>query len=463
MYFSLKQDYKIRKAERGILLYTLNELGDIQDQKMIHPNSAILLALLDGERKLEDLNNTIAYLFNLSESEVDALLKKFLDEWKPYLCEVDPQSRDRINKYDPRSFVMNAKTVDLTHYRLSTPINLVFIVTDRCSRKCIYCYGEQEFAPERIPLSFERIKEILKEASELGVTNIIFSGEPFKRQDILAVIEETISEGIIPLLSTKEYLSNYTVEKLRDIGLTRIQLSIDSAVPEIADFLTGSNGYFLRMAELIDCLQEHNIEVTINTVATPYNVYTIPHLARWLLGKNIRKIRISQYGRSIYRHSDDLFLSEDHVKWLKPYIAEIEQEYPKAEIKFASYFSEITDSETRINKFLSRPRCMAGKYAIVINPDGAVTICEQLPSTQEFIVGDLSHQSIMEVWNSPRLKNLIYPPKEAFQGTGCYFCKHYDQCIINTGRCIRDTLKAYGTIYTVDPRCPKSSTSVRLF
>lgn len=463
MYFCLKPDYQLRRAEKNIVLFKLDKLGYLGEQKLLHPNIAILLALLNGERTWEDVKVTARYLFDLSPDEVDALIEKFLAEWKPYLSEVTPQNQGKVRHYDPRNFVIDAKEVDLSHYRLSAPINLGYVVTDRCSRKCIYCYGEQEFAPKRGLLPFERIKEIIEEASKLEVANFSFSGEPFIRKDIVDIVGEIISKGIIPLLSTKEYLSDDTVEKLHDIGLKRIQLSIDSSVPEITDFLTGSEGYFLEMAKLIDRLQKNDIEVTTNTVVTSYNAYTIPYLVKWLLGKNIRTIRISQYGRSLYRHTDDLFLSKEQVNWIKPHIIEIAQKFPEVEINLSSYFSEETDFERRLQKFLSRSICTAGKSGMVINPDGTVIICEQLPSTQEFIVGDLAHQSILEVWNSPRLKNLIYPLKESFRGTDCHDCDHYEQCVLAKGRCIRDTLKAYDTIYAVDPNCPKSSTSVRLF
>jgi radical SAM protein with 4Fe4S-binding SPASM domain len=463
MCFSLKPEYQLRRAERSIVLFKLDELGYLGEQRLVHPNIAILLALLNGQRTWVEVKKTANFIFNLSEPKFDSVLEKFLDEWKPYLYEVTPQNKGRVKQYDPRNFVMDAKEVDLSHYRLCAPINLGYIVADRCSRKCIYCYGEQEFAPKRGLLPFERIKEIIEEASKLEVANFSFSGEPFIRKDIVDIVGEIISKGMIPLLSTKEYLSEDTVEKLNDIGLKRIQLSIDSSVPEIADFLTRSEGYFSEMTKLIDRLQKNDIEVTTNTVVTSYNAYIIPHLVKWLLEKNIRTIRISQYGRSLYRHTDDLFLSKEQVNWIKPHIIEIAQKFPEARISFATYFVENTDSETRLNKFLNRPRCTAGKSGFIINPDGTVIVCEQLPSTQEFIVGDLAQQSIMEVWNSPRLKNFLYPSKESFQGTDCYTCEHYDQCVLTMGKCIRDTLKAYGTIYAVDPNCPTASASVRLF
>lgn len=99
----------------------------------------------------------------------------------------------------------------------------------------------------------------------------------------------------------------------------------------------------------------------------------------------------------------------------------------------------------------------------MILPDGKVVPCEQLPSSSEFVVGDLNSQTIQEVWNSSALKRLIYPSKEMFMGVECGNCAEFERCVLRLGRCIRETFKAYGNVYSVDPNCPKASPPVRLF
>ncbi|MGQ9707985.1 MAG: SPASM domain-containing protein [bacterium] len=48
--------------------------------------------------------------------------------------------------------------------------------------------------------------------------------------------------------------------------------------------------------------------------------------------------------------------------------------------------------------------------------NGKVTICEQL-TQDDFVVGDLNHQSINDVWNSERILKFRFPPREFFQRT----------------------------------------------
>lgn len=78
----------------------------------------------------------------------------------------------------------------------------------------------------------------------------------------------------------------------------------------MADFLTGSEGFFDQAIQTIRHLQEVGIEVSAKTVVTSFNVDRIPKLCEFLVGLlGIKTTRITGYGRSIYRHSDELFAS----------------------------------------------------------------------------------------------------------------------------------------------------------
>ncbi|MFH1547301.1 MAG: radical SAM protein, partial [bacterium] len=283
------------------------------------------------------------------------------------------------------------------------------------------------------------------------------------RPDFPDILELVISANIIPIVSTKEFLSEATVSRLHEIGLTTIQLSIDSLIPEIADFLTGSNDYFSQISKTMDRLLKNNIKVTTNTVVTSYNFSHIPELVLFLVQKGVVTIHLSQYARSLYRHRDDLFLSKEDKIWLTNKINDIKDQHPECDIQFPRLLREFENPGEELQRHLSRPPCPAGKSSFVILPDGKVIPCEQLPSIPEFIIGDLNKQSIQEIWNSPALKEFIYPSKEAFMNTECGSCDEFEHCIFRLGRCIRETYKAYGNIYSVDPNCPKAFSPMRLF
>jgi len=43
---------------------------------------------------------------------------------------------------------------------------------------------------------------------------------------------------------------------------------------------------------------------------------------------------------------------------------------------------------------------------MMICADGKVLPCEQMPETEEYFCGDISHQSIQEVWDGNHLREL---------------------------------------------------------
>ena len=246
------------------------------------------------------------------------------------------------------------------------------------------------------------------------------------------------------------------------MGLETIQLSIDSPVAEIADFLTGSKGYFGQIVKTMDRLLKKGIKVTTNTVVTPYNLRGLPRLILFLIEKGLTAIHLSRYARSIYRHRDDLFLGREDIDWLADRVEEIKDKHPRCNLQFSKIAGEFDDEGEKLRRHLSRPPCPAGRSSFVILPDGKVILCEQLPSISDFVVGDLNKQTIQEVWDSSALQDLLYPGKQSFKDAECGGCHEFDRCILQLGRCIRETFKAYGNIYSVDPNCPKASAPLRL-
>ena len=81
-------------------------------------------------------------------------------------------------------------------------------------------------------------------------------------------------------------------------------------------------------------------------------------------------------------------------------------------------------------------------------------LCDQVPQSGEFVVGDVVKQSLMEVWNSDEIKRFTDPPVEKFKDSVCYDCGDFDACHKEFGYCFRDSYFNYGTIYAPPPNCP---------
>ena len=110
-------------------------------------------------------------------------------------------------------------------------------VTDRCNLRCIYCMGPEGIVHKghNDILSFEEIYKIAKTAVRLGIRKIrITGGEPLVRKDLHVLIRGLRAiPGLeeITLTTNGIYLSA-CAGLLKDAGLDRINISLDSLIPE---------------------------------------------------------------------------------------------------------------------------------------------------------------------------------------------------------------------------------------
>jgi radical SAM protein with 4Fe4S-binding SPASM domain len=141
---------------------------------------------------------------------------------------------------------------------------------------------------------------------------------------------------------------------------------------------------------------------------------------------------------------------------LESEVKELQDEFPDDAIYIQNGAPSLiaTSQENRKQHWASRSACTSGRSNMMICTDGKVIPCEQMPETKEYFCGDLTKQSIMEVWNGERLKEMTYGmPREKFKGQPCYDCEEREQCLNVMGTCIRDLAAHYGNIYQPPPNC----------
>ncbi len=110
-------------------------------------------------------------------------------------------------------------------------------VTDRCNLRCQYCMPEDDYVwlPRTSLLSFEEIVRLARIAVTLGVTKIrLTGGEPLLRRDLDQLVNRLSGiEGLAELaLTTNGLLLAPAARTLRDAGLGRITVSLDTLRPE---------------------------------------------------------------------------------------------------------------------------------------------------------------------------------------------------------------------------------------
>ena len=112
-------------------------------------------------------------------------------------------------------------------------------VTERCNFRCQYCMPEKPFSwvPRENLLSFEELFSFVKVAIDEGVDKIrITGGEPLLREGLDSFVRmiNDHKEGLDLALTTNGYLLEDVAGRLRDAGLKRINVSIDTLKPDVA-------------------------------------------------------------------------------------------------------------------------------------------------------------------------------------------------------------------------------------
>jgi len=118
--------------------------------------------------------------------------------------------------------------------------NLRVSLTPKCNLSCIYCHKEGEESPQD-QLSVEEIAEILRVAAKFEIRSVKFTGgEPLLRPDLLEIIR-SVPAGMESSLTTNGTLLADLAFRLKEAGLRRVNVSIDSLNPETFKKITGSD------------------------------------------------------------------------------------------------------------------------------------------------------------------------------------------------------------------------------
>ena len=119
-------------------------------------------------------------------------------------------------------------------------------VTERCNFRCQYCMPEKPFSwvPKENLLSYEDLFKFIKVAIDEGVKKVrITGGEPLLRENLDGFIKMIYDykNDIDLALTTNGFLLPATAQKLKDAGLKRINISLDTLRPDVAAKIAQKN------------------------------------------------------------------------------------------------------------------------------------------------------------------------------------------------------------------------------
>ncbi|WP_430389932.1 GTP 3',8-cyclase MoaA [Dyella sp. 20L07] len=224
---------------------------------------------------------------------------------------------------------------DANHERASTLLpldrhgrplhDLRISVMDRCNFRCPYCmpestYGEHySFLSNDQRLDFDEIERLGRLAAGLGVSKLrLTGGEPLLRPNLADLVRRLRRlDGITDLaVTTNGVLLARHAQELRDAGLDRVTVSLDTLDPVLFHRMSGSRGRLDDVIAGIEATQAANFPqgVKLNCVVQRgVNEHTVLDLVEHFRGTGIvvRFIEYMDVGNRNDWHASDVVPSRE--------------------------------------------------------------------------------------------------------------------------------------------------------
>lgn len=256
-------------------------------------------------------------------------------------------------------------------------LSLRITLTNLCNLNCIYCHhdGMEDSKDE---MTSDEIYEICKIAKNIGVKRVRLSGgEPLVRKDIIEIIKKisTLKFNDISLTTNGVLLEKYC-EDLKNAGLDRVNVSLDTLNPETYKFITKKN----------------YLEKVKNGLIKASNIGLNPVKINMVLMKGINENDVEEMFEFAKKHhiilqlielvesencDDDKFSKEHHYNFD---ILEKDLESKASDIKTRKYMQSrkkyyIDDGEIEIVKPVDNTDFCKNCTRLRITPDGKIKPC----------------------------------------------------------------------------------------
>jgi radical SAM protein with 4Fe4S-binding SPASM domain len=302
------------------------------------------------------------------------------------------------------------------------PILVQLGLTYRCNLKCQHCYAL--YRRDRDEMSFDELCELLDQLYRAGSCAVVYShGENLIRRDFHEFARRVHGYGMYQTLMANGFYVRKLDDaiKIRDSGINRVLVSLDSSKEEQHDSNRGMDGAYQVALAAVQLLKQAGVPaVGFSTAIDAYNYDDIPEIISIANGLGLDAVSIMQtrYNRP------GVF---DRALWRR-YVATCEQIYELIlenrgiiDIYTHDPFM-LTILDERLDDFVARADfigsnvCNVAADMVSIDPTGNVTGCNFI----EEVIGNVRKEPFSAIWDRliQRYSDRIHPPQGPCSGCG---------------------------------------------
>ena len=296
---------------------------------------------------------------------------------------------------------------------LGVPLSAQLDLTYRCNERCVHCYLDHHDHGE---MTTAEIKHLLKEMAEAGVFILTLSGgEIFLRKDFFEILEYARELMFCVKLKTNAVLiREREAQRLRELGVESIQVSIYSHRPEVHDAITLIPGSLKRSLDAIRFLKSQGLKVLIANVLMTQNRQDYPGVRALAAELGVECTLDPTVTPMMDGNRSTVSLGVDHSTlrevFRDPSLVEDVEEFCA------------TPAKAGENDLEAIP-CSAGHTACYVSPYGDVFPCVQFPVA----TGNVRQQRFIDIWRHSEKMNEVRSIRVKHLTT-CTQCAHVSSC-----------------------------------
>jgi radical SAM protein with 4Fe4S-binding SPASM domain len=390
-----------------------------QDSKKLKINKNVkeILSFCDGVHEESEVISAIVEAMCVSRKEAEESYKKTSKIF----------SDGGVLKYRETPCLHPVKTRQKI---LDPPFEMAYAeLTYRCNLECKHCYNA---AGDTYELSTKEWMKIIDEIYRCGCLRFfITGGEPLLHDGFFDIVEYARRKPLaVGVLTNGTLLDEYTVKKMKELGVSGLHFSVDGPDSYIHDEFRGV---------------EKSLEKTLNAIRIALNSHLRVGVTLCVHRKNLRE------GENLVNLMETMGVTE---YTFTPVIKSFrEEESAITPEEYKEFVEGLPKKEKTVYAPQYARNCGIGYKECVIHPDGTVGLCPPF-GVKGPVLGDLKKDSFDTIWESPILKRLR--SIDAFKDEKCGMCPHVRYCL---GGCMAQTYYVTGVITCGSPyRCSYYST-----
>jgi len=301
---------------------------------------------------------------------------------------------------------------------LSAPLRMDLALTYRCQNRCGHCYNQpQREVAELDTASWRKILDRLREA---GIPHVVFTGgEPTLRDDLPDLVAYAEELGLVTGLNTngRRLADAAFTAHLKEAGLDHVQITLESADPNLHNAMTRSDSFDETVAGLRACVAAGLYTLT-NTTLTRVNAEGIEALVDFVAAEKLTTFAVNGMIFSGKGKASGVDLTPQEVV---PVLETLARRSREKGLRFVWYTPTRYCELNPVEMALGVKQCTAARISMAVEPDGTVLPCQSWYEG----VGNLLKDPWEAIWENPLCQKLRKPQTPL---GACEACEHLSLC-----------------------------------